>query len=158
LTFTFARHYTLNLSVGATIARNGDPASVVTTGRSTAFLVNGSATLSRTLGRTWAASIGYNRGTSYVVGFVEAFNTDGASAAFGGRIVARFFFSCGAGASRGKMVFSQDGTLVAYTSSARLTYGLFANVGLYAQASYYKYSIPASALAAFQFAPQLDRR
>jgi hypothetical protein len=158
LTFTFARHYTLNLSVGASIAKNGDPASVVKTGRDTALVVNGSATLSRTLGRTWAASIGYVRGTSYVVGFTEPFNTDTANAGIGGPIVSRLYFSLGGGASRGQMVFSQDGTLVTYTGSARLTYGIFTNVGLYAQASYYKYSVPNTILEAFQFTPQLERR
>jgi hypothetical protein len=158
LTFTFARHYTLNMHFGATIAKNGDPASVVKTGRSTALGITGAATLSRTLGRTWAASIGYTRATSYVVGFAEPFNTDTANAGLGGPIVSRLYFSLGAGASRGQQVFSDNGTLVSYTGSARLTYGLFTNVGLYAQASYYKYSIPASILEAFQFTPQLERR
>jgi hypothetical protein len=158
LTFTFARHYTLNMSIGAAIAKNGDPASVVKTGRSTAFVLNGSATLSRTIGRSWSASIGYVRGTSYVVGFTEPFSSDTANAGLGGPVVSRLYFSLGAGASRGQMIFSQDGTLVTYSGSARLTYGLFTNVGLYAQASYYKYSVPASIVEAFSFTPQLERR
>jgi hypothetical protein len=93
-----------------------------------------------------------------MVGFVEPFNTDAASAGLGGPIVQRLFFSLGAGASRGQQVFSQDGTMVAYTGSARLTYGLFGNFGLYAQASYYKYSVPLSVLSSFSFMPQLERR
>jgi hypothetical protein len=158
LAFTFARHYTLNLAFGASVVKNGDPASVVKTGRDTAFLVNGSATLSRTLGRSWSASIGYVRGTNYAVGYLEPFNTDTASAGLGGPIVSRLYFSLGAGASRGQQVFSQDGQLVTYTSSAKLTYGLFSHLGLYAQASYYKYSVPASILAQFPFPPELERR
>jgi len=158
LTLTFGRDYKLALSGGATIAKNGDPVSVAKTGKSTQFLINGNATLSRSIGRSWAASIGYGRGTSYVVGFAEPFSADSANAGLGGPIVQRLYFSLGAGASRGQQVFSQDGTLVAYTGSARLTYGLFGNVGLYAQASYYKYSIPTSLIETFSFIPQLQRR
>jgi hypothetical protein len=158
LTFRLGRSTTVNLNVGASIAKNGDPASVVKTGRSTVFLVNGSATLSRSLGRAWGASIGYTRGTSYVVGFTEPFNTDALNAGLGGPVVSRLFFSLGAGASRGQQVFTQEGTLIAYTGSAKLTFGLFTNLGLYAQASYYKYDVPASVLTAFSFMPQLERR
>jgi hypothetical protein len=158
LTLTFGRDYTLSLSGGATIAKNGDPASIAKTGKSTQFLINGNATLSRSIGRSWAASIGYARGTNYVVGFAEPFSSDSANAGLSGPILQRLHLSVGAGASQGQQVFSQDGTLVVYTGSARLTYGLFGNVGLYAQASYYKYSIPASMLETFSFAPQLQRR
>ncbi len=158
LTFTFARYYTLSLSVGGSIAKNGDPASVAKTGRSTQFMVTGGATLSRSIARSWATSIGYTRGVSYMVGFPEPFNTDAANAGLGGPVVQRLFFSLGAGASRGQQVFSQDGTLIAYTASAKLTYGLFGSLGLYAQASYYKYSVPLSVLETFNFLPQLERR
>jgi hypothetical protein len=158
LTLTFGRYTTLNMTVGASVAKNGDPASVAKTGRATQFVVNGTATLSRSLGRSWAASIGYTRGTNYVVGFPEPVMSDSASAGIGGTVVRRLYFSMGAGASRGQQVFSQDGTLVAYTGSAKLTYGLFSNVGLYAQASYYKYSVPLSVLQLFSLTPQLERR
>jgi len=158
LTLRFARVYTLSMSVGASIAKNGDAASIVKTGKSTQLGVTGGATLSRPLGRSWDASISYTRGVSYMVGFVEPFNTDAASAGLGGPIVQRLFFSLGAGASRGQQVFSQDGTIIAYTGSARLTYGLFGNFGLYAQASYYNYSVPLSVLSSFNFMPQLQRR
>ena len=49
-------------------------------------------------------------------------------------------------------------TIIAYTGSAKLTYGLFSNLGLFAQASYYKYSVPLSVLSSFSFMPQLERR
>jgi len=158
LTFRLGRATTLNLTVGASIVKNGDPASVVKTGKSTQFFVTGAATLTRALSRTWAASLGYTRGVSYVVGFTEPFNTDAANAGIGGPVISRLFFSMGVGASRGQQVFSQDGTLVAYTGSARLTFALFSHLGLYGQASYYKYDVPASTLAIFSFMPQLERR
>jgi hypothetical protein len=156
LTLTFARYYTLNLTIGAAIAKNGDQQSVLTTGKQTQFLVNGSATLSRSLG-TWDASIGYTRGTSYVIGFTEPFDLDSANAGISGPIVSRLFLSVGAGASRGQQIFAQAGSIVAYTGSGRLNLALASNLGLYAQVSYYKYSVP-NALEIFGFMPQLERR
>jgi hypothetical protein len=158
LTFRFGRVYTLSLNVGTSIAKNGDPNSIAKTGHSTQFLVTGNATLTRSIARTWEASLNYNRGVSYMVGFTEPFQSDSASAGLGGPIVQRLYFSLGAGASRSQAVFSQSGNIIAYSGSARLTYGLFSNVGLYAQASYYKYSIPEAALESFGFTPQLGRR
>jgi hypothetical protein len=158
LVLTFARYYTLSMNVGLTAAKNGDPASIAKTGRATQFMVTGGATLSRAIGRTWSASIGYARGVNYVVGFQEPLNTDSATAGIRGPIVPRVFFSLGAGATRGQQVFTGGGKLIAYDGSARLTYGIFGNVGLYAQASYYKFSVPPDALEAFTFTPQLQRR
>jgi hypothetical protein len=158
LVLRFGRDTTLAMNVGLSVAKNGDPASVASTGRSTQFLVTGAATLARSLSRTWSASLGYTRGVSYAVGFTEPFYTDTANAGVSGQVVPRLFFSMGAGASRGQQVFSQDGTLTAYTGSAKLTYALFSNMGLYAQASYYDYSVPSSVVQSFSFLPQLKRR
>ena len=73
LTFALGRHTTLSLSVGASIAKNGDPASVAASPK-TAFVVNGAATLSRSLAavgwrwlsaghvvRAWLHRAGYDR-------------------------------------------------------------------------------------------------
>jgi hypothetical protein len=159
ITISFARHYTLSMSIGASIAKNGDPASVATTGKSTMFVLTGAATLSRSIGRSWAASLGYTRGTSYVVGFPQPMITDAANAGFGGPIYSRLHLSAGAGATRGQQLFASegDGHIVSYTGSTRLTLGLVANLGLYAQASYYRYSIPEN-FNSFGFTPDLDRR
>ncbi len=158
LVLRLGRSTTLSLNAGLSIAKNGDPASVARTGKSTQFFVTGAAILNRSLTRSWSTYLGYTRGVSYAVGFTEPLYTDAATAGLGGQVVDRLFFSMGAGASRGQQVFSEGGTMTAYTGSARLTYGLFSNVGLYAQASYYKYSIPPAALQSFGFLPQLERR
>jgi hypothetical protein len=158
LTLTFGRHYTLSLGIGAGIAKNGDPVSVATTGKSTALTLNGNATLSRSIGRTWGASVGYSRGTGYTVGFPEPMMTDSANAGIGGPLTRRLQFSAGAGASRGHNLFSESGgTLVSYSASTRLSYAVFTHLGLYGQASYYRFSIPAD-FTNFGFTPDLDRR
>jgi hypothetical protein len=157
LTLTFGKQ-TLTLSIGASIAKNGDPLSVATTGKSTAFVLDGGATLSRPIGRTWAASLAYSRGTHYIVGFSQPITADSANAGISGPLVTRLQFSAGAGASRGQQLFSaSSGKIVSYTASTRLTYALFSHLGLYGQASYYKFSLPPG-FTNFGFVPDLDRR
>jgi hypothetical protein len=159
ITFRLGRHYLLSLGVGTAIAKNGDPKSVALTGKSTAFTVTGNATLSRSLGRRWGTSIGYNRGTSYVVGFAQQMVSDSANAGIGGLIGRRLQISMGAGASRGQMLFGAggDNSLVSYMGSARLSYALLSHLGFYAQASYYRFSLPPG-LPSSVFVPDLNRR
>jgi hypothetical protein len=159
ITFRLGRHYVLSLGVGTAIAKNGDPKSVALTGKSTAFTVTGNATLSRSLGRTWGTSIGYNRGTSYVVGFAQQMVSDSANAGIGGPIGRRLDVSLGAGASRGQMLFGAGGddSIISYMGSARMSYALFSHLGFYAQASYYRFSLPPG-LPSFMFVPDLNRR
>jgi hypothetical protein len=158
LTLTFGRHYTLNMGIGASIMKNGDPTSVLTTGKSSAFAIDGSATLSRSIGRSWGASVGYVRGTHYMVGFTNLVTTDSVNAGIGGPILDRLHFSAGGGASRGQQVFSTSTEwLVSYAASSQLNFALFSHLGVYAQASYYKFSVPASFLN-FGFVPNLGRR
>jgi hypothetical protein len=158
VTLKLGRHYTLSGSFGASIVKNGDPVSVVTTGKSTAFAVNGAATLSRSIGRSWGASLGYLRDTHYMLGFTQLITTDSANAGIGGPLTQRLQFSAGAGASRGQQVFSSSqGHLVSYTASTRLSYALFRHLALYGQASYYRFSVPAD-FANFGFVPNLNRR
>jgi hypothetical protein len=140
LTLSLGRHTTLSLSIGASIMKNGDPVSVATTGKSTAFGVDGTATLGRS------------------VGFSDLITTDSANAGIGGPLTSRLQFSAGAGASRGYQVFAESrGALVSYTASTRLSLALFSHLGLYGQASYYRFSIPAG-FTNFGFIPGLDRR
>jgi hypothetical protein len=158
ITFKLGQHYVLSLGIGTAIAKNGDPKSVATTGKSTGFTITGNATLSRSLGRNWGASIGYLRGTSYVVGFPQQMLSDSANAGIGGSIGRRVQVSAGAGASRGQMLFEASGdSIISYMASARLSYALLSHLGFYGQASYYRYSIP-TGLPTFGFAPDLNRR
>jgi hypothetical protein len=158
LTFRFGRT-TLSLSAGVSVARNGDPVSVATSGKSTAFVVDGSATLSRPLGRSWGTSIGYVRGTNYVVGFREPMTTDAANAGIGGPLFSRLHLSGGVGASRGQQLFSESskGSVISYIASTKLTFAMFKYLGLYSQASYSRFSIPKDFIN-FGFVPDLDRR
>jgi hypothetical protein len=67
--------------------------------------------------------------------------------------------SAGAGATRGQQLFSQSsGSMFTYSASTRLTYGLFTYLGLYGQASYYRYSVPADFFNTLGILPNLNRR
>jgi hypothetical protein len=158
VTFTFAKYYTLNFTVGTSIAKNGDPQSVLLTGKSTQLMVNGSAGLSRSLGRTWNASIAYVRGTSYIVGFLEPVFSDSGSASVGGQLGSRLQVSFGGGASRGQRLFTADqNAITVYSASSRLTVAVARYLGLYSQASYYRYDIPSDFMTS-GFVPSLGRR
>ncbi len=129
--FSFARYYTVSFSTGLSALRNGSD---------TFFRVDGSVTLARRIARTWSASIGAARGTSYILGFSDPIYTDSVNAAFGGQIAQRLNFSTGANYVRGQNAFSSaSGTLISKSASARLTFGLNQHLGLYGQASYYQY-------------------
>lgn len=160
LTIQFARHYTLTTTIGLAIAKLTDPALLLKTNTDTAFLVTGAATLSRSLGRTWSTSVGYNRGMSYIVGYFEPIVTDTGDFGISGPLSRRLLFSAGAGASRGLLVFTNDQSVTSYTASTRVTYALSPHFGLYAQASYDRYHISSSSndLAEFGVAPNLSRR
>jgi hypothetical protein len=160
LTFTLARRYTLGLGFGTSIVRNGRPGAVVAGGAaeaSTAFVLTGSATLSRPLGRTWSTSLGYSRGTSYVLGFSQPLLSDSVNLGLGGRISTRLRFSSSATYMRGSMVFSGGGALTSRSASANLTFALTRYIGAYAQSSYYLYDIP-QGFSSVQFSPHLQRR
>jgi len=158
LVLQLGRHTTLSFNVGAAVAKNGDPISVATTGKSTAVVVNGSATLSRSIGRSWGASLGYLRDTSYQVGFAEPILSESLNAGIGGMLTSRLNVSAGAGASRGQRLFTEStGDLISYGASTHLGYAMFRHLALYAQASYYKFSIPPN-FTTFGFVPKLDRR
>jgi hypothetical protein len=147
---SFGRHYTLSFSTGVSgLQQNG----------TTAFRLNGSATLARSIGRTWSASIGGVRDTQYVVGIRQPLLTDAANVGVGGQIVPRLHFSAGGYYMRGLRAFvDSEEMLVTKSASAKLTLGLTQHIGLYTQFSYYRYDIPAGFFLDFAFPPNFNRR
>lgn len=147
---TFARYYTFSFATGLSALRHGSD---------TLFRLDGSATLVRRLGRTWAASIGAARGTSYVLGFSDPIFSDSAVAGFGGQIVPRLNFSASANYLQGKNAFSSSGAaLVSKGASARLTFGVSRHLGIYGQYSYYRYDVPDGFFTTIAFPQHQNRR
>ena len=148
--FSFARYYTVSFSTGLSALRNGSD---------TFFRVDGSVSLARRMGRTWSASVGAARGTSYILGFADPIYTDSVNAAFGGQIAQRLNLTTGANYVRGQNAFSSaSGTLISKMASARLTFGLNQHLGLYGQASYYQYDVPRDFFTTVDFLQHQNRR
>ena len=160
ITIRFGRYYTLSLAIGTSIARNGSVRYAEEGQPEYRFLVNGHATLDRSIGRTWNAYASFIQDTQHVLGFTQPIYSSTATAGASGPIANKLNFSGGAGASRGQQVFSTSttgGSLVSYNASARLTYAIMSNLALYSQASYYKYSTPSDFYFPL-FLPNLERR
>jgi hypothetical protein len=147
---SFARHYALSFTTGM---------SAVRLYSETQFRADGSAMLVRSIGRTWAASIGVIRGTSYILGFGQPFFSDSANAGFGGQITPRLNFLAGGGYMRGQLAFVQsNANLVSKSASTKLTFAIGRHVGVYGQYSYYQYDAPVAFFSTLEFPPQLHRR
>ena len=148
--FTFARYYNFSFGTGVSALRNGDQ---------TYFRVDGNATLTRRLGRTWAASVGAARGTSYIVGFTVPIFTDSVNAGVGGQLGQRVQLSAGANYARGQSAFdSSAGTLVSRSASTRLTLAISQHLGMYGQYSYYQYDVPNGFFTTVAFTQHQHRR
>ena len=160
ITIRIGRYYTLSLGIGTSIARNGSVHYAEQGQAEYRFLVNGYATLDRSIGRTWNAYASFVQDTQHVLGFTQPIYTSTALAGISGPIAKRLNFSGGAGAARGQQIFSTSttgGSLVSYNASARLTYAIMSNLALYSQVSYYKYGTP-SDFSFPLFLPNLERR
>ena len=147
---SFKRYYTLSFTTGISAVRRASE---------TQLRLDGSAALVRRIGRTWAASIGAARGTSYVLGFREPLFSDSANAGVGGQIAPRLNFSSGAAYMVGQRAFSDSGgNLVSKSASAKLTLGVTTHVGLYGQYSYYRYDVPDGFFSTIAFPQHQHRR
>jgi hypothetical protein len=148
--FTFARYYNFSFGTGVSALRNGD---------STYFRLEGNASLTRRIGRTWSASTGASRGTAYIVGFTAPIFTDSVNAGVGGQLGPRLNLSTGANYARGRSAFSSSGgTLVSTSASARLTVAISQHLGLYGQYSYYQYDVPDGFFSTVAFTQHQHRR
>ena len=147
---SFGKHYTLAFNTSVAGLQQGG---------TTVFRLNGSATLARSIGRTWSAAIGGVRDTQYVIGIREPLLTDAANVGIGGQIVPRLRFTAGGNYMRGQRAFGgSDERLVTKGASTRLTFALTQHVALYTQYSYYRYDIPAGFLFDVDFPPNFNRR
>jgi hypothetical protein len=147
---TIGRHYTLGFSTRTSAIRQGND---------TQFRLDGSASLGRTIGRTWSTSISASRGTYYVLGFTNPLFSNVVNVAIGGRLAPRLYFSAGAGYMQGESAFSSTGaSLVSKNASTKLTFALTPHVGLYAQGSYYQYNVPDGFFSGVAFPQHMNRR
>src|SRR5262249_33864861 len=106
------------------------------------YRVNGTARLMRGFGRTWSASVGYNRNTEFRVGFREPLLNDTVNAGISGLAAWRLKWSAGAGYTTGTIGFGSS-HFTSYSGSAQIDLALTRTLALFGQYRYYHFDVPA---------------
>jgi hypothetical protein len=148
--FTFARYYTLNFTTGMTGVRQADQ---------TALRFAGAVSLGRSIGRSWSASIGAQRGTEYVVGISQPLFTDSANAGVGGQIGPRVQVSAGAGYMQAQRAFvNSSDRLISKNASTRMTVAMTQHIAFFANYSVSMYTVPVGYFVDLDFPRNFNRR
>jgi len=106
------------------------------------YRLNGGALLTRGFQRTWLASLGVNRDTDFLPGFLQPVFSEGVSASLAGMLSTRIEWSATAGARRGQVGFDNPDDFITYTGSSRLAMALNRRLGIHAEYTYYRYELP----------------
>jgi hypothetical protein len=130
-TLSVSRRVRLSFGTGSTAYKYRDE---------THYYVTGNAQLIREIGRTWNATLGYNRSASISDTYLQPVVSDSMSAGLGGLINRRVQFQSSVGASRGEVGFvsSANGFNASYLS-AGVTLGLTRALGAGIDYAYYRY-------------------
>lgn len=136
---SLTRRTTLDFNVGSTIINaplQGSESAALQ------YRVVGNAGLNREIGRTWRATVGYNRGVGFVEGFGQPVFSDTLNASLNGFFSRRVDFSAIGGLSVGDvgLASSQSGFRT-YTASSRVRVAVSSMVALSAEYLYYYYDI-----------------
>lgn len=106
------------------------------------FRLNGDASLTHEMGRTWTARLTYRRGVGYVEGFSQPFFSDSVSADLNGHVSRRLEFNALAGYSTGEIGFVASSNYDTYRGSLRLRFALSRLLATYGEYFYYHYEFP----------------
>jgi hypothetical protein len=131
---SLTRRTALSFGSGSSvIGRQGDDG---TTGEPRQLRLNGDATLTHEIGRTWQARMSYRRGISFVEGFAAPVGSDGATALLSGRLARRVVAGFQAAASTG-LIGQQRFTT--YTGGVALRIVVSGAIGIQGGYSYMSY-------------------
>ena len=127
-------------------------------GQSTLYL-EGNALLTRDIGRTWAATLGYTRNINYVQTFAAPYLSDSVGLGLGGLVSRRVSLQFGGGATRGTVGLGPAGGSVSDVyGSAGGSLAITRNVAVRIDYTYLRYDIAASVLLPTGLARRLDRQ
>ncbi len=148
---SFSRRTTLSFSTGSS--------AIADRGR-TYYRVIGNARLNREIGRTWNASLAYDRGVGFIETFGDPFFSDSATLSVGGMINRRVRFHSGASTSVGDVGLSGAGGngFNTYTGSSGVNLGLTRSFGLALDYAYYHYSFKTGALLPLGLPRDMNRQ
>jgi len=152
---SLTRRTTLGFSTGA---------AAVSDRHTTRYSGIGSANLARQIGRTWTASLSYNRSVAFIEILREPVFYDGVSAAIGGLLGRRISVQGSVGTAFGNIGGTQNNSvggrrnpLDSYYGNAGMNIGLTRNLALGVSYMYYHYTFNTSAFLPIGFPQQLDR-
>ena len=129
---SFSRRTTVSFGTGSAASRRSRTEAM-------RFRATGMARLNHEIGRSWNASLSYNRGLSYVETWPEPVFSDSAVAGVGGFLNRRVQAQATARALRGRGFFTSEGNrMELYGGTAALTVGVTRNVGSGVTYSYYR--------------------
>ena len=136
----------------------GFSTSAVRWDEETHWRVNGSATLTRAIGRTGSGLLQYRRQTEYAGGFREPLLTDTFSGGFSDQIGRDASWSVNVGYVRGEIGFdSTSRRFDIYDVGGRVTRALTRHLGVFGDYTYYRYEVPSEATV-FAFLPKFSRQ
>jgi hypothetical protein len=125
----------------------------------TRVFFGGSADLTHTMGRSWAARTGYRRGVSYEAGFDRPLLSDTALGALSGLITERLDFNAAAHYTSGRVGFSgADNGYDTSSATARLRYAITRELATYAQYFYYHTAFQRNVVLPYYLQPNLNRQ
>jgi len=129
---SFSRRTTFSFGTGST---------AISDGNTTRFQATGNARLKHEIGRTWGASVAYDRGVNFIESLRQPVFTDAVTAQFGGLFNRRVEFSANAQASFGQLGFSssRNNGFDTYYAGTALQYALTRHVSLGLNYAYYRY-------------------
>jgi opacity protein-like surface antigen len=105
------------------------------------WVVTGNVQLTREVGRTWNAAVGYSRNVSFIEGFTAPVLSDSAFASYGGMINRKLQFTSGVGMSLGAVGFGlSNNNFSSYFGSAGLRVGLTQSIAVSLNYTYSRYT------------------
>jgi hypothetical protein len=154
------RRTTFSFSSGTSIITYpaADVTSTLGRGARNRFRVAGTAELRHEMGRTWTASLTYQRGVQFLESWPEPILSDSAGAQIGGSISRRLQFSANLRGSTGRVALgADDNGFNMYHGGATLTYALNRHLNVGALYSTYHHRFDQLVTLPPGFGPWYDR-
>jgi hypothetical protein len=147
---SLSRRVTLSFDTGS---------SALSQGGQTHYGLTGDVRLTREIGRTWNATIGYSRTVAFLETFRQPVFSDSLGLSVGGLIARRLQFQSNLGAATGQVGFTQKAnSFNTYYASAGLTIGLTRELGFGVDYSYARYFFGTSVALPSGLSRRMDRQ
>jgi hypothetical protein len=153
-TLSFSRRTSLSFHTGTTAVSSGG-----TTTAGYTFTLTGGASLSREIGRTWTALVGYDRGVNVEPTWGNLVRSDWGTASLSGLLTRRLSLSSSARASIGNVGSddSGDNGFESYYGDASLGYAVGRHISLGVSYAYYRHRFDSGVLIPLDFSNTFNR-